>query len=161
MMRFTRVCACLIGFVLAGPAFGADAGWAVQFSHDAFEDKTYPMGYVKEQTDAFAASSLFLGCHEGAVAFFHQVGGFTYGDAPVAIQFRGIGGPLAVEFKAMDMPPFGRQRAIVGADAAALAEIFSAATALVPFQIEAATGNFPFAGFNKVNAIMTTECAAL
>ena len=148
---------------LAAPALAADAGWGIQFHYEAFEDKTYPVAVMKEQTEgmSFDAANLFIACHKGVPALFWQSGQIKFDSAPEEVRFRGADGPVAFEFRATDFVPFGKHLAVTGVEAESLLGIFSAATGLVPYQTEAKSGNFQSAGFDKVIAIMTSECAAL
>lgn len=150
-------------FAIVTPAAAADAGWGLQFHYEAFEDKTYPVAVMKEQTDgmSFDAANLFIACHKSAPALFWQSGQMKFDAAPETVRFRGADGPVAFEFKAIDFVPFGKHLAVTGSDADSLLGIFSAASGLVPYQTDAKSGNFQSAGFDKVLAIMTSECAAL
>lgn len=147
--------------LLSSSAMAADPGWSVQFYYDAFEDRIYPMAYMQEQTDGitYGAASLFMACHAGAPAMFFQSGGISFDSAPIAAKFRGADGAQEIEFAAAEVPPFDRQR--VADDSAALISIFASASGLVPFQTDDKTGNFPSAGFAKVQTIMASECATL
>lgn len=158
-----HISAVAIGLVMAGSAAAADAGWGLQFHYEAFEDATYPIAVMKEQTEgmSFDAANLFIACHKSAPALFWQSGQMKFDSAPETVRFRGPDGPVEFEFKAIDFVPFGKHLAVTGTDAESLLGIFSAASGLVPYQTEAKSGNFQSAGFDKVLAIMTSECAAL
>lgn len=147
--------------LLVPAAHAADPGWSVQFYYDAFEDKTFPMAYLKEQTDGitYGAASLFMACDGGKPVAFFQSGGISFDSAPISVKFRGADAAQEFEFAALELVPFGRQR--VTDDSDALIGIFAAANGLVPFQTDDKTGNFATAGFAKVHAIMAAECAAL
>jgi len=150
----------VVGLAASG-AFAADAGWGLQFHYEAFEDATYPVAVMQEQTDgmSFDAANLFIACHDSQPALFWQSGQLKFDAAPETVRFRGSEGPVAFEFKSLDFVPFGKHLAIEGPDAQSLLGIFSSATGLVPYQTEAKSGNFQSAGFDKVLAIMASECA--
>lgn len=153
----------VIGMIgLATGAHAADAGWGVQFSYDAFLDKTLPMGMMAEVTDgvAFDAANITLACKDGGIAVIFQPTRMIFGNQGVVGRFRGADGIVEFNFNAVDLPVFGKQRAIVGDDAAKLLGIFGAATAPVPYQSDDKSGNFPVVGFSQVEAIMKSSCEA-
>lgn len=150
--------------LMATGAMAADAGWGVQFHYDAFEDKTYPMAIMGEITEgmAFDTANLFMACKDGSVAVIFQPErySFSMGDT-ISGRFRGADGVHEFSFSPVDLPAFGRQRAIEGEQANGFVELFLTASGPVPFQYGEKQGNFPSVGFVEVHDIMTEHCAEL
>lgn len=153
----------LFAIAMTTGTMAADAGWGVQFHYDAFEDKTYPMAMMREAAEgmAFDSANLFMACKDGAIAVIFQPERLSFNTGATIGKFRGADGVHEFQFNVGSLPAFGRNRVIEGAAAAKLIEIFTNASAAVPYQTETKQGNFPVVGFDQVHTIMTTHCAEL
>lgn len=161
-MKFRSLAASCGAFLLfSGAALAVDAGWRVQFHHDAFEDKTYPLAHGFEGS-GFGDANLGMACLDGGVAVTFYDGQMRFGGPGPSAKFRDSeGGVHEFRFEFTDLPPFGSRIAITGEAASDLVGVFHGARGAVPYQTGEKQGTLPVAGFAQVHEIMTEHCAEL
>lgn len=158
-MNKLLVLAAAMALGMTAPSPAAESGWALDFSYDAFADKTVPMAMMSESVEGFQAdkANLFIACANDGIAVLFQPERMSM-DKMLIGKFRGATGVEDFTFSPVDIPIFGRAKAIIGEDTDRFLAIFSAATAPVPFQAGAKSGKFSVIGFKDVRAIIESYC---
>lgn len=164
IVKFRKVLMAAVFIVASGipaqAASNAEPGWTVQFHHDAFAGRTFPVGKVVEKTEGMSIDPalVFLVCTAGSPRVGFQASAMTFGNDVVA-RFKGSDGIEEVRFVSTEVEGFGGNKIADAKPSEALIGIFSKSNAPVPYQTDKKSGVFPIIGFEETLEIMKQGCA--